>query len=107
MRFLRRSLVRTQIEITGSDQAVVSQDLLDMPDRAAIEEKRGRHGVTQHVRGHGFREADHPLESLEPNLCRLNSHGSSAPAHYEKGLALILAAVQVFFDPAKRPRAEK
>ena len=37
MCFLRRPLIRPQVEIAGRDQAVVAQDVLDMPDGAAIE----------------------------------------------------------------------
>ena len=51
MRLLRRPFVCTQIEIAGSDEAIVAQDLLDVSDRTAIEQECRRHRVAEHVCG--------------------------------------------------------
>ena len=59
MRLLRRALVRAQVEIAGRNKPVVAQDVLNMPNGAAVKEERRRHSVAQHVRGHGLRKADH------------------------------------------------
>ena len=107
VRLLRRPLVRAQIEVAGRDQPVVAQDVLDMPDGAAVKKKCRRHGVTQHVCSHRLGEADHLSKASEPGERRAEPEGSTAPAHHKERLALILAPGHVFFDPIKRPRAEK
>jgi len=70
MRLLRCALVRAQIEITGGNETVVAQDLLDVPDGAAVEKKRRRDRVPQHVRGHGLGEADRNAKAPEPGMHR-------------------------------------
>src|SRR6266536_2072512 len=66
VRLLRRTLVHAQVEIAGCDQAVVPQDLLNMPNWTPIEEKRRRHCMPQHVRGHGLGKANRSTESTKP-----------------------------------------
>ena len=107
MRLLRRPFVRAQVEIASRDKPVVAQDVLDMPYRAAVEKKCRRHSVTQHVRGHGLRKADHLSESPEPNERGVESQRSSTPANHKKRFALVPAPVHVFFNPIERPRTEK
>ncbi len=68
MRLLRRPLVDAQVEVAGRDEPVVAQYLLDVADRAAVEEERRGHRVPEHVRRHGLREADRPAEAPEPGV---------------------------------------
>src|SRR5438128_1181981 len=107
VRLLRRPLVCAQVKVTGGDQPVVPQDVLDMPNGAAVKEERRRYCVAQHVRGHGFWEADHFSESPEPNERRVESQRSPTPAYHEERLALVITAGHVLLDPIERPRAEK
>jgi len=107
MRLLRGPFIRTQIEVAGRNEAVVAQDVLDMPNGAAIEEQRCRHSVAQHVRSHRLGKADHLSESPEPNERGVESEWFSTPANHKKHFALIPAPGHVFFDPIERPRAEK
>jgi hypothetical protein len=91
VRLLRRPIVRTQIEVAGSDKPIVAQDVPDMSDGATIEEKSRRHSVTRHVRGHGLLKSDYLSESPEPNQRRLESHRVSTPTDCKKRLAMVLA----------------
>jgi len=50
MRLLRRPLIRTQVEIAGRNKPVMAQDVFNMPDGTAVEEKHRCHSVAQHVR---------------------------------------------------------
>src|SRR5437660_1551860 len=107
MRLFRRPFIRAQVEIAGRNKPVVAQDVLNMPDGAAIKKKCCRHSMAQHVRGHRFGKADHLSESPEPNERGVESEWFSTPAHDEERLSLVLAPGHVFFDPIERPRAEK
>src|SRR5207247_1862159 len=107
VRLLRGPFVSSQVEVARSDKPIVAQDVLYMPDGAAIKKKRCRHSVAQHVRGHGLRQADHLSESPEPNERGVESEWFSTPANHKKRFALVLAPGHVFFDPIERPRAEK
>src|SRR6266581_3056943 len=107
MRLLRCPFICSQIEVTGRDKPVVTQDVLDMPDGTAIKKESRRHGVPQHVRGHGFRKADHFSKATEPGECRAESEGSTVPADHKERLSRILAPGHILFDPVERPRAEK
>src|SRR5947209_14451472 len=66
VRLLRRPLVCAQVKVTGGDQPVVPQDVLDMPNGAPVEEERRRHRMPQHVRGHGLGKADRSTEATKP-----------------------------------------
>src|SRR6266478_3203439 len=83
VRLLRRALVHAQVEIAGRDQPVVAQDLLNMPNGAAIEEERGRDCMTEHVRGHGLRKANSVAEAPEPGMRRFACQRIAASPHYE------------------------
>src|SRR5437867_3209685 len=91
MRLLRCALVRTQIEITGGNEAIMAQDVLDMANGTAIEEERRRHRVAQHVRGDRFGKADHFSKTPEPGERRAKSHRLTPPAHDKERLSLVVA----------------
>lgn len=75
MRFLGRPLIRAQIEIARSHEAVVTQDVFDVANRTAIEEERRRDRVAQHLRGHGLVEAGLVPKAPEPGMHRLALQG--------------------------------
>ncbi len=77
VRLLSRPFVCAQIEVTGGNKAIVAQDVLDMPEGAAIKEEGRCHSVTQHVRGNRFGKADHFSKAAEPGERRAESEGST------------------------------
>src|SRR5213593_2654064 len=107
MRLLRRPFVRAQVEIAGRNKPVVAQDVLNMPDGAAIKKKGCRHSVAQHVRSHRLGKADHLSESPEPNERGVESEWFSTPANHKQRLALVLAPGYILLNPIERTRTEK
>ncbi|MBZ5543055.1 MAG: hypothetical protein LAO07_05170, partial [Acidobacteriia bacterium] len=89
-----------------SDQPL-AQDLLDVPDGAAVEEERRCHRMPQHVRGHSLRKTDLPAEANKPDLRRLPSESMAVRTHHKERLARVLAPGHVFFDPVERAGTEK
>src|SRR5437764_1262496 len=90
VRLLRRALVHAQIEVTGRDQPIVAQDLLDVPDGAPVEEERRCHRVPQHVRGHGLREADRGAKPTKPGKRDLLFKPLALSTYDKKGFAAVL-----------------
>src|SRR6266849_7612564 len=107
MRLLRRPFVRAQIEVASGNKAVMAQDILDVANRAAVEEECCRHRVAQHVRGDRLGKADHFSKTAEPGERRAKSHGLTPPAHHKERLSVIMAPRHILFDPVERTRTEK
>ena len=101
MRFLGSFFIHAEVILTGCDQSLVSQNLLDVADGTTVEEHDSRARVAEYMRGYLFGEAGPTPDIPKSEADRVISDRLSAWLS-KQALRFITPAVEVFLNPGKR-----